>query len=54
MRVEDRVRNLGNLLSSQLGFSATAEMDDLETAILNRQGTIPAVQQQVLPYLMNL
>ena len=31
----------------------TAEMDDLEAAILNRQGTIQAVQQQVLHTLPN-
>ena len=48
MSVEDKVRNLGNLISSQVGVSGTAIMDDLEAAILNRQGTIPPVQQQVL------
>ena len=38
MTVENKVRSLTSLISSQLGFSATAEMDDLEASILNRQG----------------
>ena len=38
MTVENKVRSLTCLISSQLGFSATAEMDDLEASILNRQG----------------
>ena len=38
MTVENQVRSLTSLISSQLGFSATAEIDDLEASILNRQG----------------
>ena len=38
MAVESKVRSLTSLISSQLGFSATAEIDDLEASILNRQG----------------
>ena len=44
MSVEDKVRNLGNLISSQVGFSGTAIMDDLEAAILNRQAKAPSQQ----------
>ena len=36
--VENKMRSLTSLISSQLGFSATAEIDDLEASILNRQG----------------
>ena len=38
MTVENKVRSLTSLISSQLGFSATAEIDDLKALILNRQG----------------
>ena len=38
MTVENKVRSLTSHISSQLGFSATAEIDDLEASILNRQG----------------
>ena len=38
MAVENKVRSLTSLISSKLGFSATAEIDDLEASILNRQG----------------
>ena len=56
LTVEEKVRNLTILISSQLGFSATAEMDDLEAAILNRQGKVQQksssaviIQSQALP-----
>ena len=32
------MRSLTSLISSQLGFSATADIDDLEASILNREG----------------
>ena len=32
------IKGVSALISSQLGFSATAEIDDLEASILNRQG----------------
>ena len=32
------IKGVSALMSSQLGFSATAEIDDLEASILNRQG----------------
>ena len=38
MTVENKMRSLTSLISSQLGFSATAKIDDLEASILNRQG----------------
>ena len=38
MTVENKMRSLTSLISSQLGFSATAEIDYLEASILNRQG----------------
>ena len=38
MTVENKVRSLTCLILSQLWFSATAEVDDLEALILNRQG----------------
>ena len=37
MTVENEVRSLTYLISSQFRFSATAEIDDLEASILNRQ-----------------
>ena len=37
MTVENKVRSLTCLISSQLRFSATAEIDDLETSIVNQQ-----------------
>ena len=40
------------VVSSQLGFSATAEIDDLEASILNRQGKeqiILASQPRLVP-----
>ena len=43
MTVENKVRSLTCLISSQLGFSATAEIDDLEASILNRQ-----VKEQII------
>ena len=39
MTVENKVGSLTYLISSQLGFSATAEIDDLEASILNRERT---------------
>ena len=36
--MENKVRSLTSLISSQLGFSATPEIDDLKASILNRQG----------------
>ena len=38
LTVENKVKSLTSLISSHLGFSATAEIDDLEASILNRQG----------------
>ena len=38
MTVENKMRSLTSLISSQLGFSATAEIDDLDASILNLQG----------------
>ena len=32
------IKGVSALMSSQLGFSATAKIDDLEASILNRQG----------------
>ena len=52
MTVENKVRSLTCLISSQLGFSATAEKDDLEASILNRQGKeqiVLASQPRLLP-----
>ena len=52
MTVENKVRSLTCLISSQLGFSATAEIDDLEASILNRQGKeqiILASQPRLVP-----
>ena len=52
MTVENKVRSLTYLISSQFGFSATAEVDDLEASILNRQGKeqiILASQPQLVP-----
>ena len=46
------MRSLTCLISSQLGFSATAEIDDLEASILNRQGKeqiILASQPRLVP-----
>ena len=46
------MRSLTCLISSQLGFSATAEIDDLEISILNRQGKeqiILASQPRLVP-----
>ena len=42
--VENKVKSITSLISSQLGFSATAEIDDLEASILNRQG-----KEQIIP-----
>ena len=47
--VENKVKSL---ISSQLGFSTTAEIDDLEASILNRQGKqqiVLASQPRLLP-----
>ena len=52
MTVENKVGSLTCLISSQLGFSATAEIDDLEASILNRQGKeqiILASQPRLVP-----
>ena len=52
MTVENKVRSLTSLTSSQLRFSATAEIDDLEDSILNRQGKeqiILASQPRLVP-----
>ena len=52
MTVENKVRSLTSLTSSHLGFSATAEIDDLEDLILNRQGKeqiILASQPRLVP-----
>ena len=52
MTVENKVRSLTCLISSQLGFSDTAEIDDLEASIVNRQGKeqiILASQPRLLP-----
>ena len=52
MAVENKMRSLTSLISSQLGFSATAEIDDLEASILNRQGKeqiILASQPSLVP-----
>ena len=46
------MRSLTCLISSQLGFSATAEIDDLVASILNRQGKeqiILASQSRLVP-----
>ena len=45
-------KGVSALVSSQLGFSAAAEIDDLEASILNRQGKkqiIPASQPRLVP-----
>ena len=45
-------KGVSTLVSSQLGFSATAEIDDLEASILNRQGKeqiILASQPRLVP-----
>ena len=47
-----KVRSLTCLISSQLWFSATAEIDDLEASILNRKGKeqiILASQPRLVP-----
>ena len=52
MTVENKVRSLTCLISSKLGFSATAKIDDLEASILNRQGKeqiILASQPRLVP-----
>ena len=52
MAVENKVRSLTSLISSQSWFSATAEIDDLEASILNRQGKeqiILASQRPLVP-----
>ena len=52
MTVENKVRSLTSLTSSHSGFSATAVIDDLEDAILNRQGKeriILASQPRLVP-----
>ena len=52
MTVKDKVRSLASLISSQLGFSATAEIDDSAASILNFQGKeqiILASQPRLLP-----
>ena len=54
MTVENKVKSITSLISSQLGFSATAEIDDLEASILNRQGKeqiIPASQPRAIGQL---
>ena len=38
MKPLNTIKGVSALVSSQLGFSATAEIDDLEASILNRQG----------------
>ena len=46
------IKGVSALISSQLGFSATAEIDDLEASILNRQGKeqiILASQPRLVP-----
>ena len=46
------IKGVSAHLSSQLGFSATAEIDDLEASILNRQGKeqiILASQPRLVP-----
>ena len=46
------IKGVSALISSQLGFSATAEIDDLEASILNRQSKeqiIPASQPRLVP-----
>ena len=46
------IKGVSALVSSQLGFSATAEIDDLEASILNRQGKeqiIIASQPRLVP-----
>ena len=46
------MRSLTSFILSQLGFSATAEIDDLEASILNRQGKeqiILAAQPPLVP-----
>ena len=52
MTVENKVRSLTCLISSQSGNSAIAEIDDLEALILNRQGKeqiILASQPRLVP-----
>ena len=52
MTVENKVRSLTYFILSQFGFSATAEIDDLEASILNRQGKeqiILASQPRLVP-----
>ena len=52
MTVKNKVRSLTCLISSKLGFSVTAEIDDLEASILNRQGKeqiILASQPRLVP-----
>ena len=46
------IKGVSALVSSQLGFAATAEIDDLEASILNRQGKeqiILASQPRLVP-----
>ena len=46
------IKGVSALISSQLGFSATDEIDDLEASILNRQGKeqiILASQPRLVP-----
>ena len=52
MTVENKGRSLTSLTLSHLGFSATAEIDDFEDSILNRQGKeqiILASQHRLVP-----
>ena len=52
MTVENKVRSLTSLTLSHLLLSATAEIDDLEASILNRQGKeqiILASQPRLVP-----
>ena len=50
LAISEKVANLTSLISSQLKFSATADMDDLEAAIISYQGeSIAPVSVEDLP-----